>query len=248
MNLLEQKHWDYELPWGNVINPFTQKEIIIVPELVKFQADAIRFSVAKGKFNGYKRGRRWDKIPTQSEWGIGHIIAKPEARTHFGTYTFRFTLPNFRGSWPAIWLVDMKPEVHGGMGMPPEIDIFEHFRKDNFLTRFHITSTFHCGPTYENNSIRQGTYKKWVPLDWRPIEIEFTWHPVIMSWRVNGKLILELHGGTPNFPTKPMNLLIGAGLGLDWRPRGFQGEEFWLHHATFLPLEVPEKKMRRRTL
>lgn len=247
MNLLEQKHWDYELPWGNVINPFTTKEIVIVPELVKFQADAIRFSVANGNFKGYKRGRRWDKILTESQWGIGHIIAKPEARTHFGTYTFRFTLPNFRGSWPAIWLVDLTPEAHGGMGLPPEIDIFEHFRKDSLLTRFHITHTFHSGPTYEADSIQQKVYRKWVPLDWKPIELVFTWHPTVMSWKVNGKVVMEIGSTIPNFPTKPMNLLIGAGVSLDWAPKNFEGREFWLHYATYLPLEIGGKG-RRRTL
>lgn len=246
MNLLEPKYWDFELPWGNVINPFTTKEIVISSDLVKFQPDMIRFGVGQGEFKGYKRGRRWDKIPTTSKWGIGHIIAKNEARTHFGTYIFRFSLPNFRGSWPAIWLIDLVPETQGGMGLPPEIDIFEHFRKDKCLSRFHITSTFHQGPTYESNTIRSKVWRNWLPVDLKPIEVEFIWHPTVMSWKVNGKVIMELGSNTPNFPTKPMNLLMGAGLGLDWRPKNFEGREFKLYHATYFPLEVGGK--RRRTL
>jgi beta-glucanase (GH16 family) len=249
INLINPKLWNFEAPWGSTVNPNTTNEIIMVPELVSFMPSKIYFMVGHGKYTGYKRGRRWNKIETTSEWGIGHIVAKDSARTHFGTYKFRISLPNFRGAWPAIWLVDMLPESENGMGMPPEIDIFEHFRKDWLLTRFHMTLTFHQGPTYENNKIDQKTYWKLWPLDKNPLSLTFHWFPDAMTWIVNGREIMKVTSNTPKFPTKPMNLLMGAGIGTMWKPQLDKlNRPFIVHEATYDPYEIVPKRQRRISL
>ena len=175
---------------------------------------------------------------TTTQWSVGAIIAKDEHRTHFGTYQFVFRLPNFRGSWPAIWLIDLHPAPPkgDGMGMPPETDIFEHFRKDGFLTRFHIAHAFHQGPTYENNTTILKTYWKLLPMDVNDIELVFKWLPSGMTWIVNGKSIMTVSSNTPNYPTRPMNLLMNAGLGLDWKPNVGKFEDFVVKTGTYQPL------------
>lgn len=237
MNLLDSNKWTYDLPWGNIINPNTNKELTISSELVKFIKNwQVHFGVSNIPKVGWKRDENWNIIYSKPSWSVGSIIAKDEWRTHFGTYHFLIKLPNFRGSWPAIWLIDLHHESIGGMGIPPEIDIFEHFRKDSFLTRFGITSSFHEGPTYENNVVTSKKYWKFFPLDWSVIDIVFKWTPDEMIWIVNGKEIMKKDKRTFNFPLKPMNLIMGAGLGLDWNPKINKFEDFIIYTAEYKPL------------
>ena len=119
--------------------------------------------------------------------------------------------------------------------MPPETDVFEHFRKDGFFTRFHLTHSFHEGPTYTNNTILSKTYWKLWPLDLNDIELVFTWLPSGMTWVVNGKNTMTVPSATPNYPLRPMNLIMGAGLGLDWKPNVGQFEDFVISRAEYYP-------------
>jgi hypothetical protein len=239
MNLLDKTCWDYAYPWGSIINPDTDKEICINEKLVKFDSDgSVRFGCSNTPCNGWKRDKNWNVVNTTTQWSVGGIIAKDEHRTHFGVYRFTFRLPDFRGSWPAIWLIDLHPmpPKGDGMGMPPEIDIFEQFRKDGFLTRFHMAQTFHQGPTYEHNTLISKQYWKLVPLDINDIELIFTWLPTGMKWTVNGKNTMNVSPDTPNYPARPMNLLINAGLGLDWKPNAGKFKDFIVRKAEYQPL------------
>jgi hypothetical protein len=242
MNLLDKIRWDYSFPWGSIINPDTNKEICINEKQVSFQQDgSVHFGCSNAPCNGWKRDKNWNIVNTSSQWSVGAVIAKENYRTHFGTYQFVFRLPDFRGSWPAIWFIDLHPTPPGGdgMGMPPEIDLFEHFRKDGFLTRFHMTHCFHQGPTYENNTVMSKKYWKLLPLDVNDIELIFTWLPSGMTWTVNGKSIMTVSSGTPNYPAGPMNLLINAGLGLDWKPSVGKFQDFVVKKAVYQPLVPP---------
>ncbi|MCX6305440.1 MAG: family 16 glycosylhydrolase [Bacteroidetes bacterium] len=239
MNLLDKTRWDYAYPWGNIVNPDTNNEICITEKLVTYQPDgSVHFGCSNSAGAGWKRDKDWNIVNTSTKWCIGAVIAKEECRSHFGTYHFVFSLPNFRGSWPAIWLIDLHPSPPrgDGMGMPPEIDVFEHFRKDGFLTRFHILHTFHEGPTYVNNKTITKKFWRLLPLDFNDIEMTFTWLPTGMAWAVNGNVVMTVPSGTPNFPLKPMNLLMNGGLGLDWKPNVGKFEDFVIRKAEYFPM------------
>jgi hypothetical protein len=239
MNLLEKQRWNNSFPWGTIVNPGTDKEICLNEKLVTYHPDgSVHFDCSNALCAGWKVDKEGNIVQTTANWSIGAIVAKEECRTHFGTYYFEFRLPDFRGSWPAIWLIDLHPEPPNGdgMGIPPEIDIFEHFRKDGFLTRFHITHSFHQGPTYQNNTIRSKKYWKPIPLDIHDIEISFTWTATGMTWVVNGKKIMSLPSVTPKYPARPMNLIINSGLGLDWKPQIDHFSPFIVKKAEYHPL------------
>ncbi|MDP1623587.1 MAG: family 16 glycosylhydrolase [Bacteroidales bacterium] len=236
MNLLDKTRWDNFLPWGNIINPDTDKEIGMNDKLVTYHPDgSVHFGCLNANFNGWKRDKTWNVVNTSTQWSVGAIVSKEEYRTHFGTYHFKFRLPHFRGSWPAIWLIDLHPAPPkgDGMGMPPEIDVFEHFRKDGFLTRFHITHSYQDGPTYENNSVQSKIYWRFWPLDLMDIEMIFTWLPAGMTWTVNGRSVMTVSSDTPNYPVLPMNLIMNAGLGLEWKPKVGKFEDFVIYQATY---------------
>ncbi|MFZ4523631.1 MAG: glycoside hydrolase family 16 protein [Bacteroidales bacterium] len=239
INLLDINRWDHALPWGNIINPDTKNEICINEKLVTYPSGgSMRFGCSNATCKGWKRDKNWNIVETTTQWSVGAVVAHDACRTHFGTYHFVFRLPDFRGSWPAIWLLDLHPKPpHGdGMGMPPEIDIFEQFRKDAISSRFHMEHTFHQGPTYQNNKLVSKTYWKLLPLDLSDIDLTFTWLPSGMTWIVNGKVILTVPSGTPNYPMRPMNLLMNAGLGLDWKPNVGKFEDLVVKKAEYLAM------------
>ncbi|MCX6266531.1 MAG: hypothetical protein NTW16_04135 [Bacteroidetes bacterium] len=214
INLLDKTHWNNSYPWGSIINPDTGKEICINDKLVTYHSDgSVHFACSNAWCPGWKMDKNWNIVNTSSQWSVGAIISKDEYRTHFGKYHFIFRLPNFRGAWPAIWFLDLHPTppAGDGMGMPPEIDVFEQFRKDAFLTRFHISHTFHQGPTYLNNTSISKTYWKLTPLDLQNIDLVFTWFPTV-------------------------NLIMNAGLGLDWKPNVGKFEDFVVVKAEYQPL------------
>ena len=78
------------------------------------------------------------------------------------------------------------------------------------------------------------TYWKLLPLDVSDIDLVFTWLPSGMTWIVNGKVIFTVPSGTPNYPTRPMNLLMNAGLGLDWKPNVGKFDDFVIKKAEYI--------------
>ena len=238
-NLLNPSLWQYSSPWGNVIEPNTHRQISVDPSLVIWGQEDVSFLVGRGPTQGWYMDKDWIRQETVSKYAIGCCYAKDEARTHFGTYKFRFKLPNFRGAWPAIWAIDFHdtPAKGGdGMGIPPEQDFFEHFRKDSILSAFHITMTYHDGPTYEDDKTLQSVYRSFLPIHWRPINLEYIWNPDYISWTVNGKKKIQVNRiDYPNFPLLPMNLIMGAGLGIDWRPKFQNAKPFIITKAEYYP-------------
>jgi beta-glucanase (GH16 family) len=186
----------------------------------------------------------WHPKPVKTNWALGSIFAKEQYRTHYGIYRFTFTLPHFQGAWPAIWFVDFhnKPPKGDGMGMPPEIDVMEYFRKDGYNSRRHLTCTFHHGDTYEENIYKQATYQQLFPIDNGEINLYFVWTPKSMQWIVNNKLIMTVDSSTRNYPKLPMNLIINNGIGLDWKPVLDNPDQFTVIKAEYYPLSVVNNK------
>ena len=73
------------------------------------------------------------------------------------------------------------------------------------------------------------------PLDLNDIELKFTWLPAGIVLTVNGKQTMTVPSDTPNYPTLPMNLIINAGLGLDWKPVAGNFNDFIVKKAEYDP-------------
>lgn len=242
VNLLEPGRWDHSFPWGNITNPGTGREVMLSADLVNRRSDgAVRLSCKKGSFHGWASGPGGQPAAMTAEWAAGALIAKEDARTWFGAYHFDISLPVFRGAWPALWLIDLHPAPPSGdgMGIPPETDILEHFRKDGFLSRFRTTHSFHTGPGYSSKNVISRNYTRLWPVDSNPMTLLFTWSPTGMAWTVNGRKVMTLGPETPGFPMKPMNLVINAGIGPDWKPNPERFDDFIIRQASYHPLQNP---------
>jgi len=187
---------------------------VIEEDMTVFSGRAVEFHVDKQPTMGWKWNAGWtEKIYQTREYKIGHVISCQQY--HYGTYKMIVRLPEFRGSWPAIWMIDISPK----MNIPPEIDIFEQFRKDGWLTRYKLACTYHDGPTYENNVTYSKNARSCCPLDQNIVLISFTWTPVAMRWFINKKPIMEIQSKAwINYPIHPMNIVMGAGVG-NWKPQ-----------------------------
>ena len=177
--ILNKQLWDFNFPWGNSPENYLCN---MQSEEVIWLDNEVRFNTRKKVNTGWYRDSNGQVQTRWRDYQCGQIISKQ--KFHFGVYEWVCKLPDFRGSWCALWLININ-------GCPPEIDI-EHFRKDGFLTRFHITHSFHQGPTYANNTLITKTYWKLWPLDMKEIELTFIWQPGEMKWIVNGKNIMKL--------------------------------------------------------
>ena len=206
MNFINPTLWNYELPWGQTWGDLF--EIFKEKNVVWFK-DRIVFNNVHEPTIGWYMDKDWERQEVTANYSYGMIISKEQY--YYGIYTMTCLLPNFRGSWPAWWMID----VTNDMGIPPEVDLMEHFRKDCLLTRFKTTHTYH-------DSKQGGGYDKmickakwqWFPVDNREMTFTFDWTASYMKWYVNGKLILQIMKADVNkFPNKPMNLLVGSGMG-----------------------------------
>jgi len=235
MNLLDKNTMELFISLGSIINPDTDDEICMNEELVTFNADGtVHLGCSNALCSGWKMDKNGNIINITTQWSVAAMIAKEECRTQFGTFHFVFSLPNFRGSWPAIWLIDLHPAPQKEMnGCPPEIDIFEHFRKDGFLSRFHITIAFTRGlPMRIIRSFK--TYWKLWPLDFNEIDLyllDFRWNDLDCQWKEDHDCLQRI----PKISNKPMNLIMNSGLGLDWKPKADKIEDFVVHKAEYQP-------------
>lgn len=76
----------------------------------------------------------------------------PETQVTYGQYEWVATMPNRRGSWPALWLIGVR-------GWPPEIDVYEGFGYNNswdFERDF--SANIHGGPINQ----RKFTRSMWI--------------------------------------------------------------------------------------
>lgn len=215
MNLLTSSTCDYNFSWGN-----TGKDLVCASNpnnVIWHQDGSITFLNKKETILAWYMDDNWNKVDVVRHYTIGTVVSKNPF--YYGTYKLVCQLPNFRGSWPAFWFLDTSLSVEqggNGMGIPPEIDVFEHFRKKGFWNRFKTTHTYHDKP------IEKGKYshmtckakRRLCPVDNRSIEFLFSWSAKEMVWFVDGKYIMTI---TPNdvsrYPDQPMNIILGSGIG-----------------------------------
>jgi beta-glucanase (GH16 family) len=237
INLLENKDdWGYEFDWGTTGPPWiasAQKDMVIWDN-----NGSVYFNVGYDptvKFKAWYRDKNWNRVDTYTPYGNGFMITKNQYG--FGTYEMVCKLPNFRGSWPAFWFIDVTDKnTQGGMGIPPEIDVFEHFRKDNCLTRHHVTTTYHGGPTYENDWQKQGMKYSLCAIDKKNITAVLFWTPEYFTVNINNKETLKIEkNSSQGFPYKAMNIIVNAGIG-DWKPIVKDFEPFIIKSLTYTPL------------
>ncbi|TGX53503.1 glycosyl hydrolase family protein [Sphingomonas gei] len=76
----------------------------------------------------------------------------PETQVTYGQYEWVATMPNRRGSWPALWLIGVR-------GWPPEIDVYEGFgQNSNWDFERDISANIHGGPINQ----RKFTRSMWI--------------------------------------------------------------------------------------
>lgn len=213
MNLLKPEYWKYYHPWGSCPETGLISYNEELNHNVKWNDDGTvsLFITKEDTIGWYMKNPEWVKVELPCQYTGGRMISKE--LLHFGTYKFKFRLPNFRGSWIAIWLYEIFTKF---LGIPPEIDVIEHFRKDCFLTRFHVTSTFHDKPSNPNDYSDEicRVRKYWLPADWFDTEIVFVWEPSRIMNYIDGRNVLTvLKSQVKSFPIYPMSLQINSGVG-----------------------------------
>jgi beta-glucanase (GH16 family) len=230
MNLIDKNLWDYEFPWGTTLSPYfcsSQKDLVAWNEgetLFNVGYDPIN------KFTAWYRDANWKVVNTSTTYAGGMIVSKEQYG--FGTYEMICKLPNFRGSWPAFWFID----ISGVMGIPPEIDAFEHFRKDSCLTRHHVTTTYHGGPTYENDWSKHANKYSLCPIDKNDLKSVLVWNSDSFSVFINDKKTLTINrDSSKGFPYKAMNIIVGSGIG-NWNPEVKKFAPFVVKSLTYQPL------------
>ena len=221
INLISSSLWQNCEPFGTLPNNSLG---VVSQYMTGFYDNSIQFYIEHKDTIGWKWNDNWTKrIYETRPYGFGHIISKEQY--HYGTYEIECALPNFRGSWPAFWMVD----VTGAMGIPPEVDIFEQFRKDSWLTKYKVTTTYHDGPKYMFSESKAHHSCK----GYRKLHIRFEWLPTCMIWTINGKHTMTIWpSNCITFPTKPMNLLLGHGIG-DWNPQDNKLAPFIVKQLTY---------------
>lgn len=135
------------------------------------------------------------------------------------------------------WFIDiLDSKTQGGMGIPPEIDVFEHFRKDSCLTRHHVTTTFHGGPTYENDWCKAKSRYSICPIDNKDMTAKLVWTPDRFTVTINGRETLNIEkNNSRGFPYKSMNVIVNSGMG-DWEPEVNKFSPFIVKSLTYVPL------------
>ncbi len=236
MNLINKNLWNYEFDWGTTSSPFfcsSQKDFVVWDDA----RNQIFFNVgydSTNKYPAWYRDKSWNKVTTFTPYAGGMIVTKDQYE--FGTYEMICKLPNFRGSWPAFWLIDISDkETQGGMGIPPEVDVLEHFRKDSCLTRHQITTTFHGGPSYENDWVKRGNKYSLCPVDNKDLTATLIWNANSLSIYINGKKTLTINkDSSKGFPYKAMNVIVGSGVG-NWKPNVEKFAPFIVKSLTYTP-------------
>ena len=229
INLLDRSLFAEELPWG--ASP-TGRIFNYQAEEVLWSASQVGFGVSKKSNTARFRGEgSWEWQYRQREYQAGLIVSKN--RYHFGTYECTCRLPDFRGSWPAFWLIDVVDVASGGQGIPPETDVFEHFRKDGFSTRFRVTSTFHFGSSYSGENKRVEARTACFPWDRTFHTFRLKWNKDLLLTSVDDKEILRIEND-PWIPRQPMNVLLSSGVG-DWGPDSVKFTPFVVTALKYIP-------------
>jgi beta-glucanase (GH16 family) len=206
------------------------------PQMVDWKLDgSVVFNVKKEISTGYFRGEGdWIFRPRQREYMAGGIITYDTFG--FGHYTLVCSFPSFRGSWEAFWAVDWKPRSEGGMGMPPEFDIFERFLRKCW-DRHKLVPGFIYGSDYEAGK-KEISKPQWRWKSWNKgiHQIEFIWKPDLMQYIYDGKVVLEITDRSI-IPQGAVNWYLNSGLG-DWRPDEKHFDSFTVYELDYEPFKI----------
>lgn len=134
----------------------------------------------------------------------------PETQLTYGQYEWVATMPNRRGSWPALWLAGVR-------GWPPEIDVYEGFGHNNsFNFDRDFTANIHGGPINQ----RAFTRSLWIdigkaygiaPLGSKPHRYAVDIQRDYITWFVDGVETYQARNpfAEPFFPM--MNVAVKTG-------------------------------------
>lgn len=201
MNLIRPEIWNYELPWGVCLDSHI---CTAMPYNVEW-SDKITMHVRREVQRGWWRNKKWELNECLTDYSSAMIVSKEGFG--YGTFKMVATVPGYKGSWPAFWLID----VSGEMGIPPEVDIMEHIVKDSCLAKYRLTCSYHDLPDTSEQYSRETckTVRQTDPWDKREHIFSLVWTPDKMAYAVDGKEVMVI---TPDqcrrFPDKPMNVLV----------------------------------------
>lgn len=214
INLINKNLFDYQLPWGNADSG--NHLWVCTPQNVFWDKDIVTFYVKKERIPGWYMDKSWNQVNIVADYSASMILSKE--LYHFGFYVLRCYLPKYRGTWPAFWFIDTTlPASQGGtgMGIPPEVDVFEYMRKKGFWRRWKTSHTYH-------DISSEGKYSDMIckshcqlfPVDSMLMEFTFDWQPGHMIWGVNGSDVLKITpGDVKKYPLQPMNIVLGHAVG-----------------------------------
>ena len=225
MNLLKPDLWTTEHKFGNT-SPDSM--CAFHPDMTQWADGQMILNNRKEVSPGwYMKVPGWIKTDCLKDYRAARQVSVQQFQ--FGTFDIVFRLPNFRGSWPAIWLI--------GDTVPPEIDIMEHFFKSFCIDRYKTTHTYHDLSDGSEYSKIIACKANWQGFDvtGRDMRIKFIWDPGKLTWMVNDKTVLVvLPSQCKEFPKRPMNLIINSGVG-DWNVQDDKLEPFIIKKLEYLP-------------
>jgi len=213
MNLINNYLYSYALPWGtSLASPyvcnFSEDQV-----WYNLLANQLCLSTEKKDNVGWYKDKNWETQLRARPYECGMIVSNEKLK--LGIFEFEFILPSFRGSWPAIWLLDINKQPN----ILPEIDIMEQFVK-NCWWKHKLSINYQDGPIYEDNLTIGKSVRKCKLWYKEPIRLVFEWSIFRMCWIINDELVFTVEAkNVKNFPITPMNLIINSGVG-DWKPSG----------------------------
>lgn len=198
-----EDNFDYDHGWGNT---FTDWGCSLLKQNVTFENGKVVITPKRE----YNIGWRYvddviEHFPKQ--YTSGCIITKEQFL--FGEFEGTFTLPDFLGSFPGFWLYPQSNETY--LPRPEnydEIDIFEQFRTDNFLTRFRVQSGILIKRPedkeqrgYGKRHWRLSTYYK------KPVTFKLIWKSDYIIIYIDNKLVRYIVD-KDIICQNPMNILV----------------------------------------
>jgi beta-glucanase (GH16 family) len=157
---------------------------------------------------------RQEKLPTAADWGgqaytSARLITAGKAQWTYGFFEIRAKMPCGRGTWPAIWMLNLSGEWPAG----GELDIVEHVgaRPNDVFSTVHTSSGSGGNGSGSNITLTDActafhTYQ----MDWTSTQIRFG---------VDGKVhhaYINQGKGTSQWPfDAPQFLLLNVAIGGD---------------------------------
>ena len=150
------------------------------------------------------------------DYSSARLITKGEGWT-YGFYEIRAKLPCQRGTWPAIWMLPVDPDVEWPEG--GEIDIMEHVGYDPRVIHNSVhTSAFN----FTRGTQRTTSYRVETACE-EFHNYQLLWTPERLVFAVDDAprfAFEKLRSGKSRWPfDKPMNLILNVAIGGDWGGR-----------------------------